>query len=104
MLNNEQLHQLSKEGVQLFLNYEGSSQRGKTTKQRAIENLLKSKSSDSFLQELLEVVEEATPEEASKLSALVEQVNQLRGDNFRRFLILLKLEYAIAQKTFEINK
>lgn len=98
MLNNEQLHQLSKQIVQLFLNYEGSAQRGKTTKSRAIENLLKSKSADSFLQELLGVLEEATAEEALQLSALIEQVNQLRNDNFRRFLILLKLEYAIAQK------
>ncbi len=98
MLNNEQLHQLSKEIVQLFLNYESNSLRGKTTKSRAIENLLKSKSSASFLQELLDVIEEATPEEALKLGELVEQVNQLRSDNFRRFLILLKLEYAIAQK------
>lgn len=98
MLDNEQLHQLSKEIVQLFLNYESTSERGKMTKTRAIENLMKSKSVDSFLQDLISVVEEATPEEALKLSVLIEQVNKLRGDNFRRFLVLLKLEYAIAKK------
>ncbi len=98
MLNNEQLHQLSKDIVQLFLNYESTSERGKMTKSRAIENLLKSKSADSFLQELIDVVEEATAEEALKLGELIGQVNKLRGDNFRRFLVLLKLEYAIAKK------
>ena len=80
------------------MNYQASAERGKMTKSRAIENLLKSKSSDAFLQELLGVLEEATPEEALKLGELIEQVNQLRNDNFRRFLILLKLEYTIAQK------
>ena len=98
MLNNEQLHQLSKELVQLFLNYESTAERGKMTKTRAVESLMKSKSVDSFLSELLGVVEEATSEEALKLAELVEQVNKLRGDNFRRFLLLLKIEYAIAKK------
>ncbi|MEM9920577.1 MAG: hypothetical protein AAF990_20940 [Bacteroidota bacterium] len=98
MLNNEQLHQLSKKIVQLFLTYESTSERGKMTKSRAIENLLKSRSPDGFLQELLGVAEEATAEEGAQLLALIEQVNKLRIDNFRRFLILLKLEYAIAKK------
>ena len=40
----------------------------------------------------------ASFEEAQKLARLVEQVNKLRGDNFRRFLVLLKLEYTIAKK------
>lgn len=98
MLNNEQLHQLSKDIVQLFLAYESSTERGKMTKTRAIENLMKSKSVDGFLHELLAVVEGAAPEEALKIGALIEQVNKLRADNFRRFLILLKLEYAIAKR------
>lgn len=98
MLNNEQLHELSKDIVQLFLNYEMTSERGKTTKARAIENLMKSKSADSFLQELLSVAEEATIEESSKLLELIEQVNKLSNDNFKRFLILLKLQYTIAKK------
>lgn len=98
MLNNEQLHQLSKDIVQLFLNYENAQDRGKMTKYRAIENLLKSRSIDGFLQELLSVIEEATSEEALKLGELIEQVNSLGGDNFKRFLILLKLQYAIAKK------
>lgn len=98
MLNNEQLHQLSKDIVQLFLNYESTSERGKMTKTRAIENLMKSKSADSFLQELLGVAEEATAEEGLKLLELIEQVNKLGNDNFKRFLILLKLQYTIAKK------
>ena len=98
MLNNEQLHQLSKDIVQLFLNYESTSERGKMTKTRAIENLMKSKSADSFLQELLGVAEEATAEEGLKLLELIEQVNKLGNDNFKRFLILLKLKYTIAKK------
>ena len=98
MLNNEQLLQLSKDIVQLFLNYESTSERGKTTKSRAIENLMKSKSADSFLQELLGVAEEATAEEGLKLLELIEQVNKLKNDNFKRFLVLLKLQYIIAQK------
>jgi hypothetical protein len=98
MLNNEQLHELSKEIVQLFLNYESTSERAKTTKTRAIENLMKSKSADSFLQELLGVTEEATAEEGLKLLELIEQVNKLGNDNFKRFLILLKLQYNVAKK------
>ncbi len=98
MLNNEQLKQLSADLVQLFLNYENASERGKTTKSRAIESLMKSKSVDGFLQELLGVVEEANAEESLKLLELVEQVNKLGNDNFKRFLILLKLQYAIAKK------
>jgi hypothetical protein len=98
MLNNEQLHQLSKDIVQLFLNYESTSERGKMTKTRAIENLMKSKSVDNFLQELLNVAEEATADEGIKLLELIEQVNKLKSDNFKRFLILLKLQYTIAKK------
>lgn len=98
MLNNEQLYELSKDVVQLFVNYENTSERGKTTKTRAIENLLKSKSVDGFLNELLSVVEEATMTEAEKLGELIEQVNKLKNDNFKRFLILLKLQYTIGKK------
>ncbi|MEN0003494.1 MAG: hypothetical protein AAF798_05100 [Bacteroidota bacterium] len=98
MLNNEQLYDLAKEITQLFLRYESTSERGKMTKTRAIENLLKSKSPDLFLQELLSVVEEASPEEALKLADLVVEVNKLRNDNFRRFLTLLKLTYTIEKK------
>lgn len=98
MLNNEQLYQLSQEIVQLFLAYESTAERGKTTKTRAVENLMNSKSADGFLQELLAVAEEATAEEGNKLLELIAQVNQLRNDNFKRFLILLKLQYTIAKK------
>lgn len=98
MLNNEQLLELSQEIVQIFLAYEGTSERGKTTKTRAIENLMKSKSADSFLQELLGVAEEATAKEGVKLLELIEQVNKLKNDDFKRFLILLKLQYTIAKK------
>ena len=59
---------------------------------------MKSKSADSFLQELLGVAEEATAEEGLKLLELIEQVNKLGNDNFKRFLILLKLQYTIAKK------
>lgn len=100
MLNNDQLQKLSEEIVQLFLNYESSSERGKTTKSRAIENLMKSKSADTFLQELLGVAEEATAEEGLKLLELIKEVNKLTGDNFKRFLVLLKLQYTIAKKQY----
>lgn len=98
MLNNEQLYQLSKDIAQLFLNYESTAERGKTTKSRAIESLMTSKSPDGFLQELLNVAEEANAEEGVKLLALIEQVNKLKSDNFKRFLILLKLQYTISKK------
>lgn len=98
MLNNEQLHQLSKDIVQLFLNYESTTERLKSGKSQAIKKLMDSKSSDNFLQELLGVAEEATAEEGIKLLDLIEQVNKLKSDNFKRFLILLKLQYTIAQK------
>lgn len=98
MLNNEQLQQLSKNIALLFLNYESSAERGKSNKTRAIENLMKSKSVDGFLQELLSVAEQATAEEGLQLLPLIEQANQLKNDDFKRFLILLKLQYTILKK------
>jgi len=95
MLNNEDLFKLSEEITQLFLDYESTAERGKTTKSNAIKKLLESKSSDGFLNELLKVTEQATSEESIKLLALIEEVNKLRNDNFKRFLILLKLQYTI---------
>jgi hypothetical protein len=98
MLNNEQLLQLSKDIVQLFLNYESTTKRLKSGKSQAVKTLMESKTADSFLQELLSVAEEATAEEGVKLLELIEQVNKLKSDNFKRFLILLKLQYTIANK------
>lgn len=98
MLNNKELYELSKEIVNVFLNFEGTAERGKSTKSRAIENLMKSKSAVGFLQELLDVVDKATSEEALKLQELIVHVNDLSNDNFKRFLILLKLQYKIEQK------
>jgi hypothetical protein len=98
MLNNEQLLQLSKDIVQLFLNYESTAKRLKAGKSQAVKKLMESKTADGFLQELLSVAEQATAEEGIKLLELIEQVNKLGNDNFKRFLILLKLQYAIAQK------
>lgn len=100
MLNNEQLLQLSKEVVQLFINYESTTKRLKSGKTQAIKKLMESKTADNFLQELLLVAEEATAEEGVKLLELIEQVNQLKNDNFKRFLILLKLQYTIVQKQY----
>ncbi len=98
MLNNEQLHELSKEIVQLFLEYESNNERMKTGKAQALKQLLETKSADSFLDKLLDVIQEANKDEAEKLGKLIEPVNKLGKDNFTRFLILLKLQYTIAKK------
>lgn len=98
MLDNEKLHALAKNVVQVFMNYEADTKRAKSTKSRAVENLMKSKSADAFLNELLDVIEHASPDNIDAMEQLVGYANTLTPDNFRRFLILLKLQYTIAQK------
>lgn len=98
MLDNEKLYDLAKTVVQVFMDYEADTNRGKSTKSRAVENLMKSKSADAFLNELLNVVEHASSDNIDALEQLVGYANTLTPDNFRRFLLLLKLQYSIAQK------
>jgi len=98
MLDKKDLLPLSKQIAGSLLAFSQSGTRGKTTQKRAVEKLLESKSADAFLQELLPIVSEISAEQASQFQELIAHIHEFSHENFKRFLVLLKLEFAIQEK------
>ncbi|MEL6132794.1 MAG: hypothetical protein AAFR59_05450, partial [Bacteroidota bacterium] len=98
MLDKKELLPFSQQMARALLAHSQSGTRGKTTQKRAVEKLLESKSADTFLQELLPIVDTASVEQATLLQELIAYVHAFSHESFKRFLILLKLAYTIQQK------
>lgn len=98
MLNNKELHELARQIASQLIAFEKTTKRAKSTKGRKVETLLSKSSVNSFFQELVEIIEEVPKEEISVFQKLVAEINNMSEDNFKRFVLLLKIEHAIKLK------
>lgn len=89
IMDNKELYPLSIEVAKTLNNYANSATRGKSTNSREIENLLSSTSQTKFLENLLPILENSKT--SAIFSELISVINSFSHENYKRFVVLIKL-------------
>lgn len=96
MLNNEQLWDKSLEFAQQLINYVAGSEKARSNRKTAVEELLKSTKKEKFLENLIQIMKEPDSEKCEEIG---KEVHFMSGaTEFPYFATLLRFQYASLNK------
>lgn len=96
MLNNEKLWDTSREIAQQLIKYKAGAEKSRTNRNKHIEDLLGSTTSNLFLLNLIPIIEEE--KEIGNFEEMGKLVHFMPKDNYPYFNTLIRFQYAIINK------